>query len=76
MIKTLAVAAVIALSGPAAAGDSYGGSGRERAPSYGGEGRYGGRHDGEYTGGRVGGWYQQGYYDELCDCRHHGRWRD
>ncbi len=33
-------------------------------------------HDGEYTGGRVGGWYQNGHWDELCECWHEGRWRD
>jgi hypothetical protein len=47
----------------------------ERRDTYGGErSSYGSRSG--YTGGRVGGYYQNGHWDEACQCWHRGRWRD
>ena len=49
--------------------DTYGGN------TYGGERQsYGSRES--YSGGHVGGWYQNGHWDENCQCWERGRWRD
>lgn len=67
----LALAALIAIGG-AADSDSRRETGRHRhqPPADWSD------QDEEYSGGRVGGWYQKGYYDEGCECWREGRWRD